>query len=123
MTAHVLCPAWDERYPATLSKTILHGILRQRLGFDGVIITDNMEMRGVWGVFPPEELMLRSIEASCDVFIGGGGGIDGQHPQTDIQFQLIETLAALIDRRVISRERIEESQRRLRMVKQRYQIV
>jgi beta-N-acetylhexosaminidase len=53
MTAHILFPALDEDLPATLSGTILTGLLRERLGFDGVIVTDCLEMKAVadrWGV-------------------------------------------------------------------------
>ena len=40
MTAHLMIPAWDDKYPATLSPTILSEKLRQELGFDGLIVTD-----------------------------------------------------------------------------------
>lgn len=120
MTAHVLYPTLDEIYPATLSHNILTRLLREELGFKGLIITDNMEMRGVWGRFTSAQIMQRSVEAGCDLFIGGGGGLDGQHPQTDIQFNLINALAEHISNGTVTMFRIEQSLQRIQTIKQRY---
>ena len=117
MTAHVLYPALDPDWPATLSRPILTGLLREEMGFDGLIVTDNMEMRGVWGRWSPAELTRRAVEAGCDLFIGGGGGLDGRHSQTEIQFQLMETLARQIDAEEVSVARVEDSLARIRKVK------
>jgi len=120
MTAHVLYPALDATYPATLSRPILTGLLRDELGFDGLIVTDNMEMRGVWGRWPAAELVSRGINAGCDLFIGGGGGLYGQQPQTHIQFSLMEALAEQIACGAIPAERIALSLRRIRTAKRRW---
>jgi len=117
MTAHVLYPALDPHWPATLSRPILTGLLREELGFEGLIVTDNMEMRGVWGRWPPCELTRRALAAGCDLFIGGGGGLDGRHPQTEIQFELMETLAAQIEAGEVPAARVEQSLERIRRVK------
>ncbi len=47
MTAHVLVPSLDEEQPATLSPRIVHGMLRDELGFDGVILSDDLEMKAI----------------------------------------------------------------------------
>ena len=47
MTAHVLVPSLDEERPATLSPRIVHGLLRDELGFDGVILSDDLEMKAI----------------------------------------------------------------------------
>jgi beta-N-acetylhexosaminidase len=117
MTAHVLYPALDPDWPATLSRPILYELLRRELGYDGLIVTDNMEMRGVWGRFPPAELTRRAVDAGCDLFIGGGGGLDGRHAQTEIQFELMETLAGQIERGEVELARIEASVARVRRAK------
>ncbi|MGB5830565.1 MAG: beta-N-acetylhexosaminidase [Thiohalocapsa sp.] len=120
MTAHVLYPALDATYPATLSRPILTELLREEMGFDGLIVTDNMEMKGVSGRWPAEELVGRSIDAGCDLFIGGGGGLHGQQPQTYIQFSLLEALAQQIETGRILNDRIDASLDRLRMAKRRW---
>ncbi len=69
MTAHILFPALDPHLPATLSPTILTGLLRQELGFGGLIITDDLEMRGVaekWGA--PEAAVL-AVLAGADILL------------------------------------------------------
>lgn len=69
MTAHILFPALDPALPATLSPAILTGLLRQELGFSGLIITDDLEMRGVadkWGA--PEAAVL-AVLAGADLLL------------------------------------------------------
>ena len=69
MTAHILFPTLDPDLPATLSPAILTGLLRQELGFSGLIITDDLEMRGVadhWGA--PEAAVL-AVLAGADLLL------------------------------------------------------
>jgi beta-glucosidase-like glycosyl hydrolase/endonuclease/exonuclease/phosphatase family metal-dependent hydrolase len=67
MTAHIVVPALDPSGdPATLSKPILTGILRQQLRFDGVVITDSLGMKGVRDKYGDAEIPLRAIEAGVD---------------------------------------------------------
>lgn len=120
MTAHVLYPALDQIYPATLSQPILTGLLRDEMGFDGLIVTDNMEMQGVWGRWPADELVSRGLAAGCDLFIGGGGGLYGQQPQTHIQFSLMQALTEQIEQGRVSADRIQASLRRISAVKRRW---
>ncbi len=68
MTAHVVLPAVDEeRQPATVSKKILTGLLREEMGFQGVVISDGMEMKAVMDLYGIEEATLRAINAGCDM--------------------------------------------------------
>ena len=67
MTAHIVVPALDPSGdPATLSKPILTGILREQLRFDGVVITDSLGMQGVRDKYGDAEIPLRAIEAGVD---------------------------------------------------------
>lgn len=67
MTAHIVVPALDpSEDPATLSKPILTGILREELGYDGVVITDSLRMDGVREKYGDEEIPLRALEAGVD---------------------------------------------------------
>ncbi len=69
MTAHVLYPTLDETYPATMSPAILDGLLRRKLRFPGVIISDDLEMKAVRGKWPLEEQLSRASSATVDVFL------------------------------------------------------
>lgn len=69
MTAHVIYPAWDPQRPATLSPTILAGILRDKMGFGRVIVTDDLGMAAVAGTVPWEELPLRALLAGVDLLL------------------------------------------------------
>lgn len=69
MTAHVIYPAWDPQYPATLSPTILRGVLREQMGFQGVVVTDDLGMHAVSEVFPWEEIPLLALRAGADLLL------------------------------------------------------
>ncbi|QIM23244.1 glycoside hydrolase family 3 protein [Phycicoccus sp. HDW14] len=67
MTAHLSFPALDDSGdPATLSRPILTGLLREELGFEGVIITDSLEMQGVRDTYGDEEVAVRALAAGAD---------------------------------------------------------
>jgi beta-N-acetylhexosaminidase len=69
MTAHILYPAIDEKYPATLSKRILTDILRKELGFQGVIMSDGLEMGALSRHYPIKETLKTAIEAGVDLIL------------------------------------------------------
>ncbi|WP_017652878.1 beta-N-acetylhexosaminidase [Fortiea contorta] len=69
MTAHILFPQIDADVPATLSPIILNGILRQELGFQGVVVSDDLDMQAVSDMFMQPGTVARSMNAGCDLFI------------------------------------------------------
>jgi beta-N-acetylhexosaminidase len=66
MTAHLLVPALDPERPATLSRPILTELLRERLGFSGLLVSDDLLMRGIADTTPPGEAAIRFLEAGGD---------------------------------------------------------
>jgi beta-glucosidase-like glycosyl hydrolase/CubicO group peptidase (beta-lactamase class C family) len=71
MTGHLAVPAIEPNaeLPATLSPAVLTGLLRNEMGFDGIIVTDAMEMGGITSRYPPAEAAVRAIEAGADVLL------------------------------------------------------
>jgi len=69
MTAHILFPHLDPTLPATLSPTILTGLLRQQLGFNGLIITDCLEMRAVVDRWGTAQAALLAVQAGADIVL------------------------------------------------------
>jgi beta-N-acetylhexosaminidase len=71
MPGHLSVPAFetDPHLPATLSKSILTGLLRDEMKFRGLVVTDAMDMGGVTSLFAPGEAAVRSVEAGADVLL------------------------------------------------------
>lgn len=69
MTAHILYPGIDRLYPATLSRKILHDILRKELGFGGVIMSDGLEMGAISRNYPVKETLKTAIIAGVDILL------------------------------------------------------
>ena len=69
MTAHILFPKIDPNVPATLSQPILHNLLREELGFEGVVVSDDLDMKAVSGMFTNSGTIARAFKAGCDLFI------------------------------------------------------
>ncbi|MDJ0379257.1 glycoside hydrolase family 3 protein [Streptomyces sp. G-G2] len=76
MSAHILVPALDPDRPATLSPQILTGLLRKELGYEGLIITDGMEMNAIAGTYGIERGTVLAIAAGADAICVGGGLAD-----------------------------------------------
>jgi beta-N-acetylhexosaminidase len=69
MTAHILFPALDPELPATLSRPILTGLLRERMGFDGLIVTDCLEMKAVADHWGTARAAVLAAKAGADVLL------------------------------------------------------
>ncbi|MBP0015991.1 MAG: beta-glucosidase [Cyanobacteria bacterium SBLK] len=106
MTAHLRVLAWDGDVPATLSYAILTERLRQKLGFEGLIVTDALVMAGVAKITDPEEVCLRAIEAGADILLMPA------NPE-----KAIEAIERAIQSGRISRDRICASVERIRTAK------
>lgn len=69
MTGHSVYPAYDDQYPATLSEKILTGLLRNELGFDGVIVSDAIGMAAILKKWPLPVACTMAIKAGCDAIL------------------------------------------------------
>ncbi|MEV4188442.1 glycoside hydrolase family 3 N-terminal domain-containing protein, partial [Streptosporangium canum] len=109
MTGHLLVPAYDPEFPATMSSRILVGLLREELGFDGLIVTDGVEMPSVAERYGVTGAAVRALAAGADaVCVGGerkGAGVVG--------FMRNAIMAAVIDG-TLPEERLAEAASRVR---------
>ncbi|MYS15193.1 glycoside hydrolase family 3 protein, partial [Streptomyces sp. SID4982] len=78
MSAHILVPALDPDRPATLSRPVLTDLLRGELGYQGLIVTDGMEMRAVSGTYGIEHGSVLAVAAGADAICVGGGLADDE---------------------------------------------
>ena len=70
MTAHIAVPSLEpESIPSTVSRKVLTGVLREELGFKGLIVTDAMDMQGLAALYSPGEAAVRTVEAGTDVLL------------------------------------------------------
>jgi beta-N-acetylhexosaminidase len=69
MTAHVVFAALDPTRPATLSPEVITGLLRERLGFSGVVISDDLDMKAIAAHLGAGEAAIRAVRAGCDVLL------------------------------------------------------
>jgi len=110
MTGHLSVPALesDPNTPATLSPKILQGLLRKELGYQGLIVTDAMDMGGITVRYAPGEAAVRAVAAGVDCVL--------MPPVPDAAF---EALQGAVKSGRISKERLDESVRRILQAKAR----
>src|SRR4051812_38121787 len=113
MTAHVLVPSLDEKRPASLSRRIVHELLREELKFEGVILSDDLEMKAVAAEFEVPSAAVMAIQAGCDgVLI-----CSGDH---DTQAAALETIIHAVEEQRVPLARIEDALKRQRRAKERF---
>jgi len=113
MCAHVLVPAFDEERPASLSKRIVTELLRDELHYDGVILTDDLEMKAIARHYAVPSAAVLAVEAGCDgVLI-----CSGDH---DTQAAAIEALVHAVEEDRLRLTRVEDALKRQRLAKERF---
>jgi len=116
MTAHVMNKQLDAEYPATLSKKIISGILRDKWKFDGLVFSDDLQMKAVNQLFDFETILKKSIEAGVDVLVFGNNlEYDEQIPE-----KAVEAIAKMVAKGDLSKERIQISYERIMAVKENW---
>lgn len=115
MTAHVTFPAIEPTpgLPATLSAKVLTGLLRQELGFQGLIFTDAMEMKAITDNFGLREAAVRAVIAGADIVLVGWPADWRQ------ALVAVDALLEAVNNGTITESRVDESVRRVLAAKQR----
>lgn len=112
MSAHVLYPKLDPEYPATLSPKILTRLLRQRLGFEGLIMTDDMEMKAIDDQYEIGNAAVLAIQAGADLILVSA--------TFKMQQRVYGAIRQAVQQKVISPMRIDNSVRRILYYKSAY---
>jgi beta-N-acetylhexosaminidase len=116
ITAHMLVPSLDPEWPATLSRRIVTGILRNELHFTGVIFTDDMEMQALAARWPVPQACVQAVAAGCDGVLVCSG-------KTELQFAALEELIHAVEDERLPWSQIEDSLLRHRRMKERFAVI
>jgi len=111
----VLVPSLDEQRPASLSPEIVQKLLRDELKFDGVILSDDLEMKAISAKYDVPEAAVEAIRAGCDAVLICSGDID-------LQGRTMEALVRAVESGQIPALRHDDAFTRLKRAKQRFLI-
>jgi beta-N-acetylhexosaminidase len=115
MTAHIFNAKLDWEYPATLSKPIITGILRERLGYDGVVISDDMQMRAISKQYEFETAVQLAVNAGVDILALANNLAYAENWAE----RAIAAIRTGVEQGTIPVERIDQSYRRILRLKER----
>ena len=113
MTAHVFMPAIDEKRPATLSRRVVTELLREELGFDGVILTDDLEMKAIASTYAVPSAAVLAIAAGCDGILI----CSGDH---ETQTAALEALIYAVENKELPFARIDDALKRQQQTRERF---
>ncbi|WP_203247217.1 beta-N-acetylhexosaminidase [Sporosarcina beigongshangi] len=114
MVAHILFPALDPNYPSSMSESIITGLLRDDMQFDGVVITDDLTMGAIVNDYTVPEAAVQSFIAGSDLLLIVNG--------YDNQINTINALVTAIEAGEITEERLNESVKRILTLKEKYDV-
>ncbi|CAL9417417.1 glycoside hydrolase family 3 protein [Streptomyces sp. enrichment culture] len=109
MSGHLLVPAYDPDLPATLSRRILHGLLREELGFDGLVVSDAIEMGAVTRRYGIDGATVKAVAAGVDAVCVGG-----ESAEEATVALLVKALTAAVTGGELAEERLAEAADRVR---------
>jgi beta-N-acetylhexosaminidase len=112
MTAHVVFEALDRGIPATMSRKVMTGLLREELGFQGVVVSDDLEMKAIASHFTVERAVVESLAAGVDCFL--------VCHHAEVQRAAITAVVNAVQTGRLSLDRLHEASRRLEGLKRRF---
>lgn len=113
MTAHVLVPSLDEERPATLSSRVVQGMLHEELGYQGVVLSDDLEMKAIAKSWSVPDAAVEAIAAGCDGLLVCSGDLD-------VQARTLEALVHAVEDGRLPRKRVDDALARNRRTKLRF---
>ena len=113
MTAHILVPALDEERPATMSPAIVDGMLKKVLGFGGLVVSDDLEMKAISARYTAAEASVGAVAAGCDAVLLCG-------TSQEVQAAALEALVHAVEDGTLPLKRAEDALQRHIRVKERF---
>lgn len=115
MTAHVFNEHLDSEYPATLSRPVVTGLLREKLGFDAVVFSDDMQMKAITESYSLKEAVGLAFNAGVDVLVFGNNLVYDE----DIVSRTVDIIVELVEEGKVPISQIDAACARVRRLKQR----
>ncbi len=112
MTGHLFNTNWDLRHPATLSRAAL-SLLRERIGYEGVVISDDLQMKAVSEQYGFEEVVRLALQADVDILLFG----NNLAYEPDVAARAVGLMVRMVQKGEIPRERLERSYGRIMALK------
>lgn len=119
MTAHVINRNIDSENPATLSSIFLQDILRNELGYNGVIVSDDMQMGAIIDNYGFEESIIKAINSGCDLLIFSN---NNREYDKDIAEKVVNIIKNAVKENKITEQKINDSYNRIKKLKQNYSL-
>ena len=116
MPGHLFHARLDPQLPATLSPMVVTGLLRQGLGWQGVVISDDMQMKAISGRYGLRESILLAVRAGVDILLYG----NNLEWEEGLPEKVFETLRGLVEDGSIAKERVRKSWERIAALHARY---
>ncbi|MGH9311249.1 MAG: beta-N-acetylhexosaminidase, partial [Vicinamibacterales bacterium] len=113
MTAHIFVPALDDENPGTLSRTIVESLLKNKLGFGGMVMTDDIEMKAISARYTTAQATVRAVAAGCDVVLMCGASAEPQ-------YEALEAIVHALEDGTLPLQRAEDALARHRRIKERF---
>ena len=120
MTAHIMNRKIDPKFPATLSKEFIQSLLRDKLAFQGVVISDDMQMGAITENFGFAEALILAINAGCDLIALAN---NAKTYDDVLPLRAHQIIVEAVNTGNISRQRIEEANTRIKRLKTKYGIL
>ncbi|MFQ5588881.1 MAG: beta-N-acetylhexosaminidase [Nitrospiria bacterium] len=112
MTAHICCRAFDHDLPASLSENVITTLLRETMQYDGVVVTDDLEMKGITEKYAVPEAAVKAFSAGSDLLL--------VCHSSELQTAAIEALNTAFDKGDIPTDRLNQSLARLLSLKEHF---
>lgn len=116
MVSHLYNKNFDSIYPATLSEATINGLLREKLGWNGVVISDDMQMGAITKLYTFEKSIIQGIKAGVDIFIISG---NLKNERFNITKRFIKTITNAVEKGELTVEQIDRSFNRIEELREK----